>query len=78
MLSSVDTNTEYLNRFDTNTFTMGIGYRKGMFYIDAAYMLSMQSCDFYPYYDAEFEDIAPSAKVDEMKNKFVVSAGLRF
>ena len=76
MLSNVDTNTEYLNRFDTHNITLGAGFRSGNFYVDAAYLLSMQEADFAPYYDAEV--INPVASVTETKNKFMLTLGMRF
>ena len=76
MLSNMDTNTEWLNRFDTQNITLGAGFRSGMFYVDAAYLLSMQKADFSPYYDAEI--VNPVASVTETKHKFMLSVGMRF
>ncbi len=76
MLSNMDTNTEYLNRYDTQNITLGAGFRKGMFYVDAAYLLSMQKADFAPYYDAEI--VNPVASVTDTKHKFMMTVGMRF
>ena len=76
MLSNMDTNTEYLNRFDTQNITLGAGFRSGMFYVDAAYLLSMQKADFAPYYDAEI--VNPVASVTDTKHKFMMTLGMRF
>ena len=76
MLSNMDTNTEYLNRFDTQNITIGAGFRSGLFYVDAAYLLSMQKADFVPYYDAEI--VNPAAAVTDTKHKFMLSLGMRF
>lgn len=76
MLSNMDTNTEYLNRFDTQNITLGAGFRSGMFYVDAAYLLSMQKADFAPYYDAEI--VNPVASVTDTKHKFMMTVGMRF
>ena len=76
MLSNMDTNTEYLNRFDTQNITLGAGFRSGMFYVDAAYLLSMQKADFAPYYDAGI--VNPVASVTDTKHKFMMTVGMRF
>ena len=78
MISNVDTNTEYLNRLETNNITLGLGYRKGAFYFDAAYMLSIKKGNFYTYYDVDYNDMNPATDVDEIRNKFVMSVGMRF
>lgn len=76
MLSYVDTNTEYMNSFETNNYTLGFGYRGSSFYFDAAYMLTMQDSDFYPFYDAEY--INPAASVNKEESKFVLTLGMKF
>ena len=76
MLSYVDTNTEYMNSYETNNYTAGFGYRGKSFYFDAAYMRTVQDADFYPFYDAEY--INPAASVEDTRDKFVVTLGMRF
>ncbi len=76
MFSTTDTNTEYQNSFDRNIVTLGMGYNSGNFYIDAAYKLSIQNSEFYPYYDSEI--VNPAAKVENVRNHFMVTIGGRF
>lgn len=70
------TSTEYMNRFDKETVTLGGGYRGDVFYFDVAYVLQSQKADFYPYYDNEYEN--PAAKVKFMNQSFVATFGMRF
>jgi hypothetical protein len=39
-------------------------------------MRTVQDADFYPFYDAEY--VNPAASVNETKDKFVVTLGMRF
>lgn len=82
--TNVDTNTEYLNSYATNNYTLGMGYSSGNFYIDAAYLLSQRDADFYPFFDSYTDEAtgrynrnAP-ATVTENRHKLVLTAGLRF
>ena len=76
VISVADTNTDYLNRFDTHAATLGIGYNDKNFYADFAYRYSIQNSDFYPYYDSEIPN--PSASVQDVRNHFVLTIGGRF
>ena len=83
MIAYTDTNTEYLNSFEQSNYTLGLGYRGKMFYLDAAYVLSVKKGDFYPFYDTyENEDgnivQNPGATAKDIRNRFVVTAGMRF
>lgn len=73
---SASTVTEYANTLDTNIFTVGFGYRGKSIYFDAAYQYSMQKADFYTYVDPEIA--LPATDVENIRNKFVVTFGVRF
>lgn len=83
MIPSTDTNTEYFNSKEHNNYTLGIGYRGKMFYLDAAYVLSVREGDFYPFYDT-FENESGktisnhATTVKDVRNRFIVTAGIRF
>lgn len=49
MLSYTNTNTEYMNSFESNVITAGLGYRSSNFYLDLAYMYTTQDSDFGVY-----------------------------
>lgn len=76
VLSTADTNTEYLNSLTTNSFSIGAGYRDKSMYLDFAYNLSLKDADFYPYYDPEVAN--PPASVEESKHHVVLTLGWRF
>lgn len=82
MIPATDTNTEYFNSKEQSNYTLGIGYRGKMFYLDAAYVLSVRKGDFYPFYDTieyEYKTIYNHATtVKDVKNRFIVTAGIRF
>lgn len=82
-LAFTDTNTEYQNSLEQHNYTFGLGYRGKIFYFDAAYVLSERESDFYPFYDTyddEYGNIMYNAPttVKDTKNRFVVTAGVRF
>lgn len=76
MIAVTDTNTEFLNRFDTHSATLGLGYYYKNIYADFAYRYSLQCSDFYPYYDSEIQ--GPSSSVRDVRNHFVLTIGGRF
>ena len=71
-----DTSTEYMNRYETNVLTLGLGYACESFYMDFAYKLAMQKADFYNYYDSEY--VNPAATVDITRQSLLMSMGFRF
>lgn len=62
---------------DTNNFSLGIGYRYGGWYIDAAYQYTRQTGSFHAF-TTYGDNIAPSAKVTTTHNNIVISTGIRF
>ena len=73
-----DTSTEFINRFDKNIATCGIGYAGEMLYFDVAYMYQRQNADFSTYYDVDLECPAPVASVKTTSHSVVASVGIRF
>ena len=71
-----ETSTEYMNKFEKETVTLGGGYRGEVFYFDVAYMLQSQKADFFPYYDVEYEN--PAAKVKFLNQTISATVGMRF
>lgn len=71
-----DTNTDFVNKFETSVVTLGTGYRGENWYFDAAYKLAMQKADFYNYYDSEYEN--PCADVKTERSSLVFTLGYRF
>jgi hypothetical protein len=74
--SVTETSTEYMNRFDKNVVTAGLGFRGKMFYLDLAYLFEMQKAEFYPFYDYDFEN--PGAAVKTRNHSVVATLGMRF
>ena len=73
-----DTSTEFINRFDKNIVTCGIGYAGKLMYFDVAYMSQIQSADFSAYYDIDLMCPAPVAKVKNVSHSIVAGIGFRF
>ena len=73
-----DTSTEFINRFDKNIATCGIGYAGDMLYFDVAYMYQRQNADFSTYYDVDLECPAPVASIKTASHSVVASVGIRF
>lgn len=71
-----DTSTEYMNRFDKNVFTFGLGYTSKIVYFDVAYMCQRQNAEFYPFYDMDYEN--PGATVTTVSHSIVAGVGVRF
>lgn len=71
-----ETSTEYMNSFDKNVITAGLGYKGSLFYCDVAYKCEMQSAEFFPFYDYEWEN--PGATVTRTNHSIVATVGMRF
>ncbi|MEX1190042.1 MAG: hypothetical protein WED33_12350 [Bacteroidia bacterium] len=72
------------NPYNSNTnnqaikmFSLGGGYRVNDFYIDLAYVLSIQEKNYYPYNNPNIADIQP-AILNLQKHQLIVSMGTRF
>jgi hypothetical protein len=74
--SVAETSTEYMNRYEKDVVTCGIGFCGKTFYFDMAYKLEMQKADFYPFYDAEVPN--PGAKVNLINHSAMATLGMRF
>jgi hypothetical protein len=74
--SVAETSTEYMNRFEKNIYTCGLGFRGKIYYFDLAYMMEKQKADFYPFYDAEIAN--PGAQVKQTNHIAMVTLGARF
>jgi len=73
-INSVQTNTDYKNILNTNTFSGGLGFRGEVFYADLAVAYSTREADFYA-----FENVGLKA-VPLTRNtlKGLVTLGFRF
>ncbi|MDE6534796.1 MAG: outer membrane protein transport protein [Muribaculaceae bacterium] len=85
------TGTQSMAEFksDRNSVSVGLGYRTGGFYIDAAYVYSTQSSNWFAYssfpsasygsYELANNALtAPSATIKTNHNNLVISAGFKF
>lgn len=82
--NSINTDTDFANTQDMNTFAVGIGYRGSAFYADLAYKLDTYKADFYPFYnEIETEEgwmlvTPPATKVTTSRSKVMLTVGYRF
>ena len=74
--SIAETSTEYMNRYEKDVITCGIGFHGKAFYFDMAYKLEMQKADFYPFNDAEVPN--PGAQVSLVNHTAMATLGMRF
>lgn len=74
--SVIETSTDYMNRFDKNIVTAGLGFRGEHFYFDLAYMMEQQESEFYPFYDYDYPN--PGALVSKIDHSVVATLGVRF
>ena len=82
------TDAEYENTLARNCFTVGMGYRIGQLYLDAAYQYSCQKSEFYPFdsqYSAEVvsypttaDGLLPATDVKNERNQLMLTIGYRF
>lgn len=71
-----DTRTEYMNRMDTHSYTLGMGYSSGRFYADAAFLHSRQTALFSPFVD--LTGCMPATSVTTQCNRLMLTIGMRF
>lgn len=76
-VSTAGTDPSYALYNGSNNFCLGIGYRYGGWYIDAAYQYNHQSGTFHAF-TSENDNIAPSANCNFNRNNLVISTGIRF
>lgn len=73
--SVADTSTEYMNTLESQTATLGLGFKYKDIYFDIAYALRAQKADFYPFYDTDY--VNPPAKVDFLNHSVMATVGIR-
>lgn len=72
--NSINTDTDYANNKEMNTFTLGLGYRHSNFYADLAYKYDTYKSDFYLFDDADLQAV----KVTNTRSKVLLTVGMRF
>ncbi|MBP8776612.1 MAG: TonB-dependent receptor [Bacteroidaceae bacterium] len=73
--NTMQTNTDFTNRYAQNTFTMGIGVKlTSNFYMDLAYKYTTQDGDFYAFDSEKLQ----STKFTETRNSFLCTLGYKF
>ena len=81
---AIDTDTDFTNKFATNRYTIGVGYRGSMFYADLAYQFSTYKSEFFPFINPYQENgawqIASPAptKVTDSRSQVLLTLGFRF
>ena len=68
------TDTEYNNKFDQHTATIGLGYRGRILYMDAAYKYNVYKSDFYAFRSDELQ----ATKVNNERHQVLFTIGARF
>jgi len=77
--NSVKTDTEYNNIKATNNFTLGMGYRSGMWYADVAYQFTTYSSEFSPFQNVWLSpDELSVTKINNDRHQLLMTLGLRF
>jgi hypothetical protein len=73
-INSVQTNTDYKNILNTNTFSGGIGFRGDVFYADLAVAYSSRKADFYAFENVNLK----AAPLTRNTVKGIATLGFRF
>lgn len=83
------TDAEYENMMARNTFTLGMGFRTGQLYVDAAFLYTHQKSEFYPF-DSQFsyedalvqypsaDGLLPATKLTNERSQLLLTVGYRF
>lgn len=83
------TDAEYENMLARSTFTVGMGFRTGQLYMDAAFQYVHQKSEFYPF-DSQFsyedamaaypsaDGLLPATKLDNERSQVLLTVGYRF
>lgn len=84
------TDAEYENMMARNTFTLGMGFRTGQLYLDAAFLYTNQKSEFYPF-DSQFsyndalvdypttaDGLLPPTKMNTERTQLLLTVGYRF
>lgn len=72
--NSVRTDTEYANTKAINNYTLGLGYRGKMIYVDLAYQFSSYKSDFFAF----SVDGLNAAKMKNDRHQLLMTLGARF
>ena len=74
--NSINTDTDFANTQDMNTFAVGIGYRGSRVYADLAYKYHTYQSKFYPFVD----DLGAlqATKVTNDRSQALLTLGIRF
>lgn len=71
------TNPSYTFNKDTQSISLGLGYRYKAWYIDATYQHVHQGATFHAYTNFD-TSVAPTASVSNNFNNIIISTGLKF
>ena len=84
------TDAEYENMMARNTFTLGMGFRTGQLYVDAAFQYTHQKSEFYPFdsmfsyedagvaYPTTADGLLPATKMETERTQVFLTVGYRF
>lgn len=72
------TNPAYAFNADTNTVTLGVGFKYKAWYADLAYKYSRRTGTFRAYTPSPEQGYSPSASLTDVNNGIVISTGFRF
>lgn len=73
-LAAYSTRTDFENKQDKHTVTLGMGYRGSVVYADLAYKYDMYKSDFYAFEDIDL----PATTVDNGRHQLLFTLGARF
>lgn len=72
-INSAQTDIQYANNKDRNTFTMGLGYAGKMFYADLGFKFDWYKSDFRPFDDTELN----FTKLTTNRSQILLTLGMR-
>ena len=77
---SIQTDTDFSNRYKTNNFTCGLGYRGDVFYADLAFRYQVYHSDYYPFVNViENTVYSPDmTKNTNSRKQLLLTMGVRF
>jgi hypothetical protein len=81
--NTVRTDADYINTKNLYNLTAGLGFRAGSFYCDMAYVYTHRNSYFYPFNVQNFayskaSDNISGNKINDERNRFIVTLGYRF
>jgi hypothetical protein len=84
------TDAEYENMMGRSTYTLGMGFRTGQLYVDAAFLYMQQKSEFYPFdsqfsyedamvaYPTSTDGLLPATKLNNERMQLLLTVGCRF